>query len=349
MNFSEYGLMYFRDQDLVWDDVIEHKQARVTPLQLRALADALESRDRATALFHEAPGIIDDTRAGLEKTLNDGWNGWNRMARLYSFASRMRHSDPVVTHDQSRERVIVKEIAYPVPGRFEPTTNSIPVVLPDPENLPARDFQEVLWSRRTSRKFSDRSISLEQLGLLLFNAASTRRRARTPEDVQYGNHYRNSPSGGARASTDLYVQVRNVEGLPSGNYRYLADTHALDWLGASSSDDDMLHALSGQQWFLECAVLIVLAADLQSTAWKYTDKRSYRSVILDAGHLNQNIYLVGTALGLAVGTTAVQRDEDFEMEFGLSPALKVPLMLTGVGHHRDPDALTARVPTPLEQ
>lgn len=93
----------------------------------------------------------------------------------------------------------------------------------------------------------------------------------------------------------------------------------------------------------------LLAADLQSTAWKYTDKRSYRSVILDAGHLNQNIYLVGTALGLAVGTTAVQRDEDFEMEFGLSPALKVPLMLTGVGHHRDPDALTARVPTPLEQ
>lgn len=349
MNFSEYGLMYFRDQDLVWDDVIEHKQARVTPLQLRALADSLENRDTTTALIHEAPGVVDDVRADLEKTLNDGWDGWNRMARLYSFASRMRHNDPVVTHDQSRERVIVKEIAFPVPGRFESTTNSTPVALPDPENLPERDFQEVLWSRRTSRKFSDRSITLEQVGLLLFNAAGTRRRARTPEDVQYGNHYRNSPSGGARASTDLYLQVRNVEGLPRGNYRYLADAHALEWLGESSSDDDMLHALSGQQWFLECAVLIVLAADLQSTAWKYTDKRSYRSVILDAGHLNQNIYLVGTSLGLAVGTTAVQRDEDFENEFGLSPALKVPLMLTGIGHHRDPDALTARVPTPLEQ
>lgn len=349
MNFSEYGLMYFRDQDLVWDDVIEHKQARVTPAQLRALADALEDRSVTTALLQEAPGVVDDDRADLERTLNEGWDGWNRMARLYSFASRMRHSDPVVTHDQSRERVIVKEIAFPVPGRFDSTTNSMPVALPDPEHLPERDFQEVLWSRRTSRKFSERAITLEQLGLLLFNAASTRRRARTQEDVQYGNHYRNSPSGGARASTDLYLQVRNVDGLARGNYRYLADTHSLDWIGEASPDDDMLHALSGQQWFLECAVLIVLAADLQSTAWKYTDKRSYRSVILDAGHLNQNIYLVGTSLGLAVGTTAVQRDEDFEKEFSLSPALKVPLMLTGIGHHRDPDALTARVPTPLEQ
>ncbi|MGN7949474.1 SagB/ThcOx family dehydrogenase [Microbacterium sp. 22215] len=349
MNFSEYGLMYFRDQDLVWDDVIEHKQARVTPVQLRALADALEDRGTTTALLQGAPGVVDDDRADLERTLNEGWDGWNRMARLYSFASRMRHSDPVVTHDQSRERVIVKEIAFPVPGRFDSTTNSTPVALPDPEHLPERDFQEVLWSRRTSRKFSERAMTLEHLGLLLFNAASTRRRARTQEDVQYGNHYRNSPSGGARASTDLYLQVRNVDGLARGNYRYLADTHSLDWIGDASSDDDMLHALSRQQWFLECAVLIVLAADLQSTAWKYTDKRSYRSVILDAGHLNQNIYLVGTSLGLAVGTTAVQRDEDFEKEFNLSPALKVPLMLTGIGHHRDPDALTARVPTPLEQ
>ncbi|MDP2949223.1 MAG: SagB/ThcOx family dehydrogenase, partial [Chloroflexota bacterium] len=35
----------------------------------------------------------------------------------------------------------------------------------------------------------------------------------------------------------------------------------------------------------------------QRTRWKYQD-RSYRYVLLDAGHLGENLYLAATSLGL---------------------------------------------------
>ncbi len=44
-------------------------------------------------------------------------------------------------------------------------------------------------------------------------------------------------------------------------------------------------------------VVVVVTAVRDRTMWKY-GQRGYRHVLLDAGHVGQNLYLVATALGL---------------------------------------------------
>lgn len=75
----------------------------------------------------------------------------------------------------------------------------------------------------------------------------------------------------------------------------------------------------------------------EGTFWKYPNRRSDRSVLLDAGHLNQTIYLSATAAGMGVGTTAAQCDEIWEREMGLTAATHVIALVTGLGHPRTDD------------
>ena len=63
-----------------------------------------------------------------------------------------------------------------------------------------------------------------------------------------------------------------------------------------------------QQYVHQAAVVVLISGVFQRTKRKYGE-RGYRYVLLDVGHLGQNIYLACTALGLAVMTTCGFFDE----------------------------------------
>lgn len=342
MRPSELGVFYFRAGVLVWDDVLDHRQFPVTSSDLRLLADAMEGESVDDDILPHIFASIE--RADREALINVAWEGWNHLAKIYTLSSRMAHDDPVIGDQEGRQRIIAKEREEPPPPRFTARTSGQRIILPEALDLTKLGFVDVVRARRTARRFGQEPLSKDQLATVLHYTARVNGHLRTAEDVQYGNYYRCSPSGGARASTEVYLQVRTVDGVPSGNYRYLAEQHSLEYVSALSEDDRMQWALSGQGWFLQCSVLFVLTGDLRSTAWKYADRRSLRTVLLDAGHLNHSLYLAATAAGLAVGTTAVQRDEDLEEEFGIPAASEIVLMVSGIGPRVLVDGLAERRP-----
>ena len=50
--------------------------------------------------------------------------------------------------------------------------------------------------------------------------------------------------------------------------------------------------------------MIVLTADLRRTMWKYRDPNAYRVVLIEAGHIGQNVMLAATHHGLSACPTA---------------------------------------------
>jgi SagB-type dehydrogenase family enzyme len=65
--------------------------------------------------------------------------------------------------------------------------------------------------------------------------------------------------------------------------------------------------------------------------WKYTYPRSYRSVLLDAGHLCQTLCLVATWLGLAPFCTAALADSLIERDLEIDGITESAIYAAGVG------------------
>ncbi|MES2758465.1 MAG: SagB/ThcOx family dehydrogenase [Pseudomonadota bacterium] len=126
-------------------------------------------------------------------------------------------------------------------------------------------------------------LRLAELGDILSMAAGvTARRG--------GNALRAAPSSGALFSSELYVIVRAVEGLPAGVYHYDPERHRLDVLGA-------IPAVTGAAGSDDADALIVATSIFRRTGYKYRD-RAYRYVTADTGHLLENLRAAGQAAGM---------------------------------------------------
>jgi SagB-type dehydrogenase family enzyme len=104
------------------------------------------------------------------------------------------------------------------------------------------------------------------------------------------------PSGGGLYPLELYVLVRNVDGLEPGLYHYAALTHTLDVLKQVKLSSGFVSQLFMNQPYLDDAGAIVLmAAVVERSLHKYGE-RGYRYLLLEAGHVGQSMCLVAAAL-----------------------------------------------------
>ena len=91
-------------------------------------------------------------------------------------------------------------------------------------------------------------------------------------------------------------------GLEPGFYHYSACDHDLG--GSKPTTAETLELVGGQDWADEMPCLIILCAMLDRTMWKYDDANAYRVVLIEAGHIGQNIMLAATSIGLSACPTA---------------------------------------------
>jgi SagB-type dehydrogenase family enzyme len=78
----------------------------------------------------------------------------------------------------------------------------------------------------------------------------------------------------------------------------------------------------------------MLSAIWQRTRWKYHE-RTYRYVLMEAGHLAQNLYLGATALGLGVCAVGAFLDEALNDLLLLDGQEEAALYLIAVGAASD--------------
>lgn len=161
-----------------------------------------------------------------------------------------------------------------------------------PDTKPSGDFFDLIQRRKTRRNFAAKPLSLEALSSLLRYSCGI---AGTLED---GRPKRAHPSGGARFPLEIYPLVfRENEHLPAGVYHYNIKAHALDVLWARNFSEEERSTLFLYPWVKNAAVVFVLTAIFWRSRNKYGEA-GYRYILLEGGHIGQNLYLIAEALGL---------------------------------------------------
>jgi SagB-type dehydrogenase family enzyme len=90
--------------------------------------------------------------------------------------------------------------------------------------------------------------------------------------------------------------------LEPGLYHYNVPDHALELLTPGDPTERLFDVCCWQPHPREAAVTVFLAGSMQRTKRKYGE-RGYRYVLLEVGHLAQNLCLATTALGHAIFTS----------------------------------------------
>jgi len=175
------------------------------------------------------------------------------------------------------------------------------IELPEPKKHGEMSVEEALQKRRSVREYAKKPLRLEDLAQILWAA----------QGISKQPKFRTAPSAGATYPLELYVVVKNVEGLEKGVYHYDPYKHRLELVKTGDFSYELYEACLDQKWVLDAQANVVITAFYERTTERYGE-RGVRYVHMEAGHAGQNIYLEATALG--VGTVAVGAFYDDEVE-----------------------------------
>ncbi len=180
-----------------------------------------------------------------------------------------------------------------------------------------------LARRRSVREYAWSPLQLGELGTLLWAAAGVTAR-------QDGFAFRTAPSAGGLYPIEHYVIVNAVEGIEPGLYHYDVLGRALERLLGGDLRLQIARAALDQRIAAQAQVVFVWTAVLERSRWKYGE-RFLRYVLLDAGHIAQNVALTATALGLGTCQIAAFYDEEAAQILGVDPDLEPVVYMSTAG------------------
>ncbi len=196
------------------------------------------------------------------------------------------------------------------------------VQLPKPELRDHASLSDALRQRRSVRAYSGRSLTLQQVGQLLWAAQGRN----DPSGL------RTAPSAGALYPLELLLVAGAVTGLDPGVYRY-RQQHALEMLHADDQRDPLARAALGQSWVADSAAVLIITAVYERTTRKYGE-RGKRYAHIEVGHAAQNALLQAVSLGLGAAVVGAFDDDGVARLLDL-PASEHPLYLLPVGWPAD--------------
>jgi SagB-type dehydrogenase family enzyme len=214
----------------------------------------------------------------------------------------------------------MKEVrADKVTGRVQ--TLAAFVALPKPHMDGHVSVERALLQRRSFRDFVARSITLADIGQLLWAA----------QGITHEGGRRTAPSAGALYPLSTYVAAGDVRGLSAGIYRYAPHRQALNFVVIDDRRPMLATAALDQEWIARAAAVLIITADYGVTTEKYGE-RGVQYVHIEAGHAAQNICLQAETFGL--GATVVGAFDERRIRDVLElPEEEDPLLLIPVGHH----------------
>ncbi len=189
---------------------------------------------------------------------------------------------------------------------FKEYPNSPGVNLP-PINIPNAFIYDLLLARQSSRDFSNQPIELNQLSNILF-AGYGNRNSFTEENK--GLSEKPVPSAGALYPLELYVLAMKVNGLKPGIYHYFSRASKLEFIDGNAIDPQLLdRVFLEQSWIMNASAIIIATAVMERSLSKYRD-RGYRYILLEAGHVFQNMNLIAAAHKIAAVNIGAFLDEE---------------------------------------
>jgi SagB-type dehydrogenase family enzyme len=199
------------------------------------------------------------------------------------------------------------------------------VPLPDPEIIGDANIWKALQHRRSIRVFkADKGMPLGLFSSLLW--------ATQGATARWGDtFFRTAPSAGGLYPVETYVSVRKVETLDAGIYHFRPGTFDLEQLEKGDASETLAAAALGQTLILDAQVTFIWSAVVARGTWKYR-QRAYRYFYLDAGHIAQNLYLAGEALGLGVCAVGAFYDDEVNGTLGLDGTDETAIYMAAAGY-----------------
>ena len=126
--------------------------------------------------------------------------------------------------------------------------------------------------------------------------------------------------------------MRSVAGLPAGIYHYVPFADGLEQVREEAVPPPLVSSLFlGQPWAAEAAVVLLLSAVCERSLSRYGD-RGYRYLLLEAGHVAQNIVLAATGLRLGAVNLGGFLDDELSALLRVDTDEEIVLYGTAVGH-----------------
>ncbi len=189
----------------------------------------------------------------------------------------------------------------PLEKPYDESKKLIKLIAVEDIQLKQNDLSQCIKSRKSVRNFSTKPITFEELSFLLW-ASQGVRDVFIRNDHAYAT-FRTVPSGGARHPFETYLSVHNVEGLKPGIYRYIATKHSLIFEHDVENLKEKITAANlGQSFAGDAGVVFIWSTVAYRGEWRYSFS-SHKIMLLDCGHVCQNLYLACEALEL--GTCAI--------------------------------------------
>jgi SagB-type dehydrogenase family enzyme len=156
-------------------------------------------------------------------------------------------------------------------------------------------LEEALTARISGRNMTPCLVTLMQVATLLhFGYGVTR----TNKETGLPRSFRIVPSGGALYPLEIFFYSARIEGLKAGLYHYSPSQHHLCLVREGEHARMVSESLLQPELGRGASLIIFLTAIFERSVFKYQD-RGYRYILLEAGHVAQNINLVANALGFS--------------------------------------------------
>lgn len=194
------------------------------------------------------------------------------------------------------------------------------ISLPRPRKSSKRSFEQCVAARESVRDFDGSALRLSELGQLCWAGHGLTQ----PEEERYA-----VPSAGGLYPLKLYLLANNVARLRQGLYRYLPDTHQLQCVRPGSFAEALVDIAYDQTWLQDSAVVFLIVADRRPTKKRY-GRDATRYVLIETGHVGQNILLQASSLSLGATTVGAFSPARIKKLFKLSSA-ETPYYLLAAG------------------
>ncbi len=174
-------------------------------------------------------------------------------------------------------------------------------------HAPKGSYASIIEKRHSTRDFSRTPVNKRTLSQVLLYSCGI-----IDTSPQRAGQSRAYASGGARFSIEVYpIVISGSKEIPAGLYHYNVKDHALDVLWSRSFSNDDIASLFSYEWIQNASVIFVLTSVFWRNQMKYGE-RGYRYVLLEAGHISQNVYLAAEAAGIGCCAMGGMQDEKIE-------------------------------------
>ena len=336
--------LYWRDGQLFFHNFARRSTASGRPVTCEVLEffDRWRTSEEAIAHFaHYSPRSVRSALAQLveyglllrkgsaearqDLRIAQEWSAWLPQGSFHFSTKDVAYVD---RSNWSLDRLKAVLPKTPQPKIFK-TVKGAKKTLPVARSFPDSEFIRVLMARKTHRRFSKEKLPLEtvsQLLRLVWGVTGYIHSRRFGKLL-----HKTSPSAGARHPGEVYLMALHVKGLKPGLYHYHPAYHRLEMISTNATREKAWRYCARQNFAKNAAALFLMTAVFRRTMWKYHLARSYRVVLLDAGHLCQTFCLVATWLGLAPFCTAALKDTLIEEDLGIDGIRESVLYVAGVG------------------